>query len=97
MEKKVRRSHISEIYLSPHWLKEEQVYDAYIFDWDISAKSEIYKYVCNEQEVCSLCENLLISGQGSDMVLGFETKVCLRLHTDAFFQQYINAKNKDEI
>ena len=48
MEKKIRRSHISEIYLSPHWLKEEQVYDAYIFDWDISAKSEIYKYVCNE-------------------------------------------------
>ena len=51
-------------------------------------KLEIYKHVCNEQKVCSLCENLLISGQGSDMVLGFETKVCLRLHTDAFFQQY---------
>ena len=49
------------------------------------------------KEVCSLCENLLISGQGSDMVLGFETKVSLRLHTDAFFQQYKNGKNKNEI
>ena len=52
----------------------------YILDREFVAEFDL----SNSAYKCSLCKNLLISGQGSDMVLGFETKVCLRLHTDAF-------------
>ena len=61
-------------------LKEQKFYDTYVH-FGLGIRSWVW---FNSAYKCSLCKNLLISGQGSDMVLGFETKVCLRLHTDAF-------------